>query len=332
MLYIWPLIAFFSWPLLYPHVLANVLPCRLLPTCFGVYQPKYPDIKSGKFGIPFGTIRGYILVLRSLLTLGLMVMAYFILKHNTIIHPFTLADNRHYVFYIFRVLLRHQYIRYLAIPVYISCGWAVLQALCKPCAPPFKGITVYGEAMHIMFFERWWKGQNADFWETNDYTELTIDTTMVSYALAWLATTTLTLITAPLVEPRYFILPWIFWRLAVPGIQRYATNQAKQRISPPGTVQRVSQESFEPRFHDRRVEEYIGGMKVEDQAKDPVHVEREKQRSREPVLFDLLNHGDHRLWLETLWLLIINAATGYMFLYKGFSWPQEPGKVQRFMW
>jgi hypothetical protein len=25
-------------------------------------------------------------------------------------------------------------------------------------------------------------------------------------------------------------------------------------------------------------------------------------------------------------------VTGYVFLYKGFEWPQEPGKVQRFMW
>lgn len=41
---------------------------------------------------------------------------------------------------------------------------------------------------------------------------------------------------------------------------------------------------------------------------------------------------DHRLWLETAWFLVINIAVGYMFLYKGFEWPQEPGTVQRFMW
>lgn len=41
---------------------------------------------------------------------------------------------------------------------------------------------------------------------------------------------------------------------------------------------------------------------------------------------------DHGLWLETVWFLAINLATGYIFLYWGFEWPQEPGKVQRFMW
>jgi alpha-1,2-glucosyltransferase len=37
-----------------------------------------------------------------------------------------------------------------------------------------------------------------------------------SFLIIWLFTTTLTLISAPLVEPRYFILPWIFFRLHLP--------------------------------------------------------------------------------------------------------------------
>ena len=41
---------------------------------------------------------------------------------------------------------------------------------------------------------------------------------------------------------------------------------------------------------------------------------------------------DHRLWLETVWFLIVNGVTCYVFLFKGFEWPQEKGKVQRFMW
>jgi alpha-1,2-glucosyltransferase len=41
---------------------------------------------------------------------------------------------------------------------------------------------------------------------------------------------------------------------------------------------------------------------------------------------------DYRLWLETAWFLLINFVTGYVFLYRGFEWPQEPGLVQRFMW
>ena len=96
-----------------------------------------------------------------------------------------------------------------------------------------------------------------------------------SFVLIWLATTSLNLITAPLVEPRYFILPWIFWRLHVP-LQQYTPAP-----SPAAKAKPVR---------------------------------------------------DHRLWLETAWYLSINAATCYIFLAWEFSWPQEAGKVQRFMW
>ena len=56
-----------------------------------------------------------------------------------------------------------------------------------------------------------------------------------------------------------------------------------------------------------------------------------------PKLFEALKAAlykrhDHRLWFETIWFLTVNMATGYMFLYRGFAWPQEPGRVQRFMW
>jgi hypothetical protein len=48
---------------------------------------------------------------------------------NTIIHPFTLADNLHYVFYVFRILLLHPAFKYAAIPVYITFAWLVINAL-----------------------------------------------------------------------------------------------------------------------------------------------------------------------------------------------------------
>jgi alpha-1,2-glucosyltransferase len=38
------------------------------------------------------------------------------------------------------------------------------------------------------------------------------------------------------------------------------------------------------------------------------------------------------LLMESIWLILINVITGYVFLYRGFEWPQEPGLVQRFLW
>jgi alpha-1,2-glucosyltransferase len=50
--------------------------------------------------------------------------------YNTIIHPYLLADNRHYTFYIWnRFYGRHMIVRYLLIPVYIFGLYVVCKSL-----------------------------------------------------------------------------------------------------------------------------------------------------------------------------------------------------------
>ena len=40
-------------------------------------------------------------------------------------HPFLLADNRHYTFYVWRrVFMLHPVVPHLLVPGYIACGWA----------------------------------------------------------------------------------------------------------------------------------------------------------------------------------------------------------------
>jgi alpha-1,2-glucosyltransferase len=117
---------------------------------------------------------------------------------NTIIHPYTLADNRHYVFYVFKILLRHPAFRYMAVPIYYNCAWLTLQALGTP------------------------SNRERDTKLKRDERPTSSETgrppCQISFVFIWLATTTLSLITAPLVEPRYFIIPWIMWRLHVPTL------------------------------------------------------------------------------------------------------------------
>jgi alpha-1,2-glucosyltransferase len=96
----------------------------------------------------------------------------------------------------------------------------------------------------------------------------------ISFLTIWLVTTALSVVTAPLVEPRYFILPWIIWRLHLQAAP------ASLPRKPPSNA----------------------------------------------YWYDV------RLGLETLWLLAINTAIIHVFLYRGFTWPNEPGKVQRFLW
>jgi alpha-1,2-glucosyltransferase len=230
MLYIWPFIAFFSAPLLLPVGLTFLQTFA----SSGLSKPVWKYALHGVY------VAGALVV-----TLG-------IVKYNTIIHPFTLADNRHYVFYIFRYsILRHPLIRYLLAPVYLGCAWLVYLTLAGPSSISPASTPAAKAKKEV-------KARKSE-------TVLEEGPT-TSFLLILLATSALSLITAPLVEPRYFIIPWVIWRLHIP-------SQAKEKRG-----------------------------------------------------------YDWRLWAETAWFLVINGVTGYVFLYKGFEWKQEPGMVQRFMW
>ncbi|CBX91949.1 hypothetical protein IAQ61_000156 [Plenodomus lingam] len=241
MLYVWPYIVFFSLPLMVGPLirpLVRFLPAKLQSIC-------NDSLNARKVSM-----------LPTLLVTTMALLSAFVAVHfNTIIHPYTLADNRHYVFYVFRIIRRHAAMKYLAVPVYYICAWLVLQALTFP--------AVSGEED---------TKSNRDHRPTNDKAEPRQP--QVSFLTIWLVTTTLSVVTAPLVEPRYFIIPWIIWRLHVP----YTPASLSRNSSTGKTVY------------------------------------------------------DKRLILETGWLLAINLAVSYTFLYRTFSWPSEPGNKQRFIW
>lgn len=265
MLYIWPYFTFFSFPLLYPYYLNGVMPLRAVPT--------YLRSRSIKHQFP------RLVVLVSITAAMLMIVHY-----NTIVHPFTLADNRHYMFYVFRLLLRHPLIKYASVPIYALCAWAAITALGglpnaqKSSQPPAPTRT---EIKH-----------NLRFKLPPPPTKLAPGN-RVSFVLVWLLATSLSLITAPLVEPRYFIIPWLIWRLHVPSSSSESLKSVGEAQKQPGT---------------------------------------QSSRFTTAVRSLLYENHDHRLWLETVWFLAVNWATGYIFLHWGFEWPQEPGKVQRFIW
>jgi alpha-1,2-glucosyltransferase len=269
MLYIWPLMAFFSAPLIVP---IGVSFLRNLVSLLSI--PLFPRL-----------VRKYLLV-SSYLAITLMVTL-LIIKYNTIIHPFTLADNRHYMFYVFRyTILRHPLIRYLLAPVYLICAYLVYLTLSEPWQP---------SSMSILQT----KIVNGNLAKQSDQIEIEskveeAEGPTTSFLIILLATTALSLITAPLVEPRYFIIPWVIWRLNVPPLRSS------------GTPARTKQNVRRTRRPSDSVMEFIRYWGWEGH--------------------------DYRLWLETAWFLLVNFVTGYVFLYRGFEWPQEPGLVQRFMW
>ena len=239
----WPYIAFFSAPLLVGSALRTAvsLAPRQLQTTL-----KVPSSSRSSENLELPNI-----LVSSLFVIGAITAVHF----NTIIHPYTLADNRHYVFYVFQILRRHPAIKYMVVPVYTICAWLAIQAL---------NASSNGEAA----LEK--KRHNAR--PTSG--ESCRPPSTVSFIFVWLLSTALSVVTAPLVEPRYFIIPWIIWRLHV--------------------------QSF------------------------PASLPPEGRPAR--------TRYDARLGLETLWLLAINAAVTYTFITRVFTWPSQPGKVQRFLW
>ncbi|KAI2466785.1 glycosyltransferase family 59 protein [Annulohypoxylon bovei var. microspora] len=231
MLYIWPLFAFFSAPLFIPQFLNLVLYTLLPPTpqfTVDTRPTKGPSRQKKQKGVhkadPWGDVkmipevaskyRAYSVVV---LAGALVVVAALIVKFNTIIHPFTLADNRHYMFYVFRyTILRAWWIRYALIPVYLVCGWSCWVALQGEPFSRYHGIpqwiqTPFGGSAPVVVM----RPQPSQQPQTADILASTPPPT--STVLILLLAATLSLVTAPLVEPRYFIIPWVFWRLLVPA-------------------------------------------------------------------------------------------------------------------
>lgn len=260
MLYIWIFFIFFSAPLLYPYAIETLL--RFRNTVVGGYQTTNP--KTGK------QIQHQVWF-KAVLTIGALCITLAIIHFNTIIHPFTLADNRHYVFYAFRyTILRHPLVKYALAPVYLGCAWLTYLGLAGPDRSKSNGTSTSETKSAEKTVS---PPQEKPSLLSPPPQQYRTDT---SFLIIWLVSTVLSLITAPLVEPRYFIIPWVIWRLHVPALPPKSSQSGFQHWA------------------------YAG--------------------------------HDHRLWLETFWFLAINAVTGWVFLYKGFEWPQEMGLVQRFMW
>lgn len=212
MLYIWPLFAFFSAPLLLPFL---PWPFSLKPGLgtSGSTQKRSGTQKAQNWYAIFLTIVGY-----ASLTLAALAIVHF----NTIIHPFTLADNRHYMFYVFRyTILRRQWVRYALVPAYVVC-WRICWKALGGSQPTYDSAesarvdarTQGGERKKSRTKSVKIKDSHAD-------AALSVDPPTISTALLWLLATALSLITAPLVEPRYFIMPWVFWRLLAPAWPAY---------------------------------------------------------------------------------------------------------------
>ncbi|ROV99487.1 hypothetical protein VMCG_06398 [Cytospora schulzeri] len=355
MLYIWPLFAFFSAPLLLLPFLMLLFP--LIWDTYTKYQwgevLRSQAQDKGDYGAEGKAAEAqdpaeqdndlskfqdiYLTYGRNLNIAGcvsLVPVALAIVHLNTIIHPFTLADNRHYMFYVFRyTILRAEWVRYALAPVYVLC-WALCWKALEGCRPNYNkaqdedcpvaqqnqgrcglinrpsidGSVTFPSSQYTtrqkladLASGRHNGNRNPPPQSPHDYLDdsrsVSTSSPSLSTALLWVLTTALSLVTAPLVEPRYFILPWVFWRLLMPAWSAHTCHRPRSEGDRPRT-------SVSP----------LG------------------------KLFRLGRSVDVRLVLETVWFLVINLVTAYMFIARPFYWRAadgtllDGGRVQRFMW
>lgn len=220
MLYIWPLFAFFSAPLLLPFL---PWPFSLKPGSGtpGSAQKRSETQKSQNWVATCLSTVGYA---------SLILAALAVVRFNTIIHPFTLADNRHYMFYVFRyTILRGPRVRYALVPAYVLC-WRICWKALGGSQPTQDAVDSSREdAQKQESGSKKSRTKSVKIKDSHTDTVLSTDPPTLSTALLWLLATALSLITAPLVEPRYFIMPWVFWRLLAPAWPVYIPFVSSRR-------------------------------------------------------------------------------------------------------
>lgn len=329
MLYIWPFFAFFSLPLLIPSGLSFL---NMLTSAFTTASPsaataneKEKKKATKPLPAPTGLLGAGIALFRSkviypIYLAGTFVLSLGVVRFNTIVHPFTLADNRHYMFYVFRYTIRRGgLVRAALVLPYTLARWMVWDALgghagwspaatrqptafvsypfwTAPSADVKRQTEVpYPKCPEASTTAEARKAGEAALKAQLEEDSLCLSTRSVptSTALIFLLATALSLVTAPLVEPRYFIIPWVVWRLMVPAWRLRDHLPAAGLLADNAAV--------------RAVADWSAGY-------------------------------DMRLFAEGLWHVAINLATGYIFLCKPYVWRAEDGTVleggrlQRFMW
>ncbi|KAJ4388262.1 glucosyltransferase [Neurospora sp. IMI 360204] len=333
--------------------------------------------------------------------LATILLSALIVRYNTIIHPFTLADNRHYMFYIFRyTILRSSSVRLALVFAYTLSRWLVWKRL-EGNNPPSRDFVNEMQLKNYSENQMWWRDEfsaspfaaqelglarsrfvnrrsideaaghkessttktkkngeqkkkdkeEEEEWLIGAFTTLTPSSSSqpspstssprTSTVLLWLLTTTLSLVTAPLVEPRYFILPWVFYRLLVPAmpvpvpsslISSGSSSSSSSSSFASSTATNNSGGSGNGSGNDTTTTTTPTGTAAQQQQNNEIG------NQNNSLLWNILRRTDLTLALETIWFLAINVGTMYMFLFKPFYWKTasgdmlDGGRVQRFMW
>lgn len=221
------------------------------------------------FSMPIWISRAYIhqyttrWVTRPIRSIFEILCICFVIRYFTKIHPFLLADNRHYTFYLFKRVINNpsRIIRYGVMSVIYHFSTYTYFSLPRPSIlllHPFHTLPV------------------------NQPQDLPLQLTHVTWT-GLLVCTLLTIIPSPLFEPRYYILPYLLWRLAITCSAEPLVKDLSKHVTSPTSEG-----------------ETAGG-------------------DEEKVMVS----GHWRLWFELIWFVVIDVFCLLVFIKKQVVWDSE---------
>lgn len=153
------------------------------------------------FSLPLWLSRNFLrlyvvrLQMKPIRTIFELLAIMLVIRYFTVVHPFLLADNRHYTFYLYKRLIgsSRKIIKYFLMSfVYHFSTFAYLEVI-RPSEMKFDPVAPLPIKNPI---------------------DLPVQLTHISWTTL-IVCTFLTIVPSPLFEPRYYILPYFFWRLFV---------------------------------------------------------------------------------------------------------------------
>lgn len=235
---------------------------------------------GGPVALAWRTYRSSCGSVRALVGSALLLAATAAAVHwGSVAHPFLLADNRHYAFYLWRRVLSPH--RYALVPLYALSARMWWDAL---------GECAAGSQL------------------SSPLTSAAATTQSPLWLLGFVLSSALTLVPSPLLEPRYFLLPYVLMRLHL------LPDRSAAAEAPPAQASSAKPSTGKP----------ASGQDATSAPPAPAA----------PALGPATPPPWARaaLFAEGALHLALGGATLFVFLRRPFEWPSEPGAAQRFMW
>ncbi len=227
-----------------------------------------------------------------------MLLASLTFAHNVLMtvcsyaHPFILADNRHYTFYLWKnVFARNEMNRYLLVPLYLFGFWSAR--------------NVFGESVLSLFY-------------LNTMRNMIIGCTYPSCTYYCLRNTLTNVQGGPCCVGRNRSLLWqlVFWVCTAAALVPSPLLEFRYFIVPFHVLQ----------LHDR------GAQLGKPEPDQPQQQQRTEQQHVQRAIGESANQRLHLLTcaINVMANAVLIAAVGYMFFFRTFRWPD--GSLARFMW